>query len=93
MAPRLVHFGAIESPLNPCFGRHVKQLAPAPFAVVSTHQPALGLRGGSCPVLLMCVIHSQGLCLSSGDIDRLMMIKRIWTNWLRLECIDFASNT
>jgi hypothetical protein len=30
----------------PCFGRHVKPLVPAAFAVVSTHQPALGPRGG-----------------------------------------------
>jgi hypothetical protein len=36
----------------PCFGRHVKPLVPA--AVVSTHQPALGPRGGLWPVLLMC---------------------------------------
>jgi hypothetical protein len=38
----------------PCFGRHVKPLVPAAFAVVSTHQPALGPRGGLWPVLLMC---------------------------------------
>jgi hypothetical protein len=38
----------------PCFGRHVKPLIPAAFAVVSTHQPALGPRGGLWPVLLMC---------------------------------------
>jgi hypothetical protein len=46
----------------PCFGRHVKQRlkcsrdqrVPAAFAVVSTQQPALGLRGGLRPVLLMC---------------------------------------
>jgi hypothetical protein len=36
----------------PCFGRHVKPLVPAAFAV-STHQPALGPRGGLRPVLLM----------------------------------------
>jgi hypothetical protein len=30
----------------PCFGRHVKPLFPAAFAVVSTHQPALVPRGG-----------------------------------------------
>jgi hypothetical protein len=29
-----------------CFGRHVKPLTPAAFPVVSTHQPALGARGG-----------------------------------------------
>jgi hypothetical protein len=38
---------------SPCFGRHVKPLVPAAFAVVSTHQPALGPRGGLWPVLLM----------------------------------------
>jgi hypothetical protein len=36
----------------PCFGRHVKTLVPAAFAVVSTHQSALGPRG-LWPVLLM----------------------------------------
>jgi hypothetical protein len=30
----------------PCFGRDVKPLAPAAFAAVSTHQSALGPRGG-----------------------------------------------
>jgi hypothetical protein len=29
-----------------CFGRHVKPLVPAAFTVVSTHQSALGPRGG-----------------------------------------------
>jgi hypothetical protein len=38
----------------PCFGRHVKPLVPAAFAVVGTHQHALGPRGGLWPVLLMC---------------------------------------
>jgi hypothetical protein len=31
---------------SPCFGRYVNPLVPAAFAVVSTHQPALGMRGG-----------------------------------------------
>jgi hypothetical protein len=30
----------------PCFGWYVKPLVSAAFAVVSTHQPELGLRGG-----------------------------------------------
>jgi hypothetical protein len=30
----------------PCFGRHVKPLVPAVFAVASTHQLAVGPRGG-----------------------------------------------
>jgi hypothetical protein len=29
-----------------CFGRHAKALAPATLTVVSTHQSALGPRGG-----------------------------------------------
>jgi hypothetical protein len=37
----------------PCFGTHVKPLVPAAFAVVSTHQPALGPLGGVWPVLVM----------------------------------------
>jgi hypothetical protein len=37
----------------PCFGRHAKPLVPAAFAVVSTHQSALGPRGGLWPVLLV----------------------------------------
>jgi hypothetical protein len=41
-----------QAPL--CYGRHVKQLVPPTFAVVSTHQPALGPHGGLWPVLLMC---------------------------------------
>jgi hypothetical protein len=37
----------------PCFGRHIKQLVPVAFAVISTHQPALGPRGGLWHVLLI----------------------------------------
>jgi hypothetical protein len=37
-----------------CFGRHVKPLVPAAFPVVSTHQSALGPRGGLWPVVFMC---------------------------------------
>jgi hypothetical protein len=37
-----------------CFGRHVKRLVQDAFAVVSTHQSALGRRGGLWPVLLKC---------------------------------------
>jgi hypothetical protein len=39
----------------PYFGRHVKRLVPAAFAVISTHQPALGPRGGLWPVLLITI--------------------------------------
>jgi hypothetical protein len=35
----------------PCFGKPVKPLVPAAFAVVSTHQPALGPRGELWPVI------------------------------------------
>jgi hypothetical protein len=52
-----------------CFGRHVKPLVPAAFAVVSTHQPALGYGPFS-----VCVIHKEGICPSSGDINGLMMM-------------------
>jgi hypothetical protein len=38
---------------SPCFRRHIEPLIPAAFAVVSTHQPALGPRGGLWPVLLV----------------------------------------
>jgi hypothetical protein len=38
----------------PYFGRHVKSWFPTAFAVVSTHQSALGPRGGLWPVLHMC---------------------------------------
>jgi hypothetical protein len=51
-----------------CFGRHVKPLVPAEFAVVSTHQSTLGPRGG-----LQVVISKEGLRPRSGDINRLMM--------------------
>jgi hypothetical protein len=44
----------------PCFGRHVKLLVPAAFAVVNIHQLALGLRGGLWPVVLMCNSFNSG---------------------------------
>jgi hypothetical protein len=61
------------SRVSPCFGRHVKPLVPNAFEVVSTHQPALGPVVSYGP-LSLCVIHKEGLCPSSGDINRLMMI-------------------
>jgi hypothetical protein len=48
--------GSLKSILSrdpPCFRRHVRTLVPAAFAVVSTHQPALGPRGGLWSLLLM----------------------------------------
>jgi hypothetical protein len=49
-----------------CFGRHVKPLVQAAFAVVM-HTP-----NRNRPFSL-CVIHKEGLCPSSGVINRLMM--------------------
>jgi hypothetical protein len=37
-----------------CFGRYVKPLVSAEFAVVSTHQPALAPRGGLWLVFHLC---------------------------------------
>jgi hypothetical protein len=59
----------------PCFGRHVKPLVPAAFAIVS-NQPALGLRVGSWPDLLMC--NREGLCPSSGDINKADDETNLW---------------
>jgi hypothetical protein len=56
----------------PYFGRHTKPLVPVAFAVVSTHQPALAPVGYG--PFSLCVIHKEGLCPSSGNINRLMMM-------------------
>jgi hypothetical protein len=66
----------LTSRVPPCFGRHVKLLVLAAFAVVSTHQSALGESArvvGYGPFSLG-VIHKEGMCHSSGDINRLMMM-------------------
>jgi hypothetical protein len=47
-------------------------LRKAAFAVVTTHQPAQGPRGYG--PFSLCIIHKKGLCPSSGDINRLMMM-------------------
>jgi hypothetical protein len=60
----------------PCFGTHVKPLIPAAFAVVSIQQSTLGPRGGLYSPFSLCVIHKEGLCPSSGGINRLMMMMR-----------------
>jgi hypothetical protein len=57
---------------SPCFGRHVKPLFPAVFAAVSTN-PLWARVVGYGPFSLW-VIHKEGLCFSSGDINRLMMM-------------------
>jgi hypothetical protein len=57
----------------PCFGRHVKSAA---FAVVNTlTNPHWALVVGYGPFSL-CVIHKEGLCPSSGDVNRLMMMMK-----------------
>jgi hypothetical protein len=65
----------------PCFRRHVKPLVQSAFAVVSTHQLALG-------PFSLCVILKEGLCPSSGDINRLMMMG-ILEEDLRCLCYPF----
>jgi hypothetical protein len=56
----------------PCIQRYVKLLVPVAFAVVSTHQLALGPRVGLWPVL-----HNEGLGPRIGAINRLIMIFRV----------------
>jgi hypothetical protein len=68
----------LVSQAPPCFGRYAKPLDPA-FALIITHQSALGPLGGLWPVVLMCN-HKEGLCPSSGDINRLMMMMMNITN-------------
>jgi hypothetical protein len=63
------------------FGRHVEPLVPAAFAVVqhtntsrtAPNNPHWARVVGFGPFSL-CVIHKEGLCLSSGDIKRLMIM-------------------
>jgi hypothetical protein len=62
----------LSSRAPPCFGRHVKPMVPAAFAVVSTNQPALGVVGYGR--FSLCVIHKEGLWQSSRNINRLMMM-------------------
>jgi hypothetical protein len=57
---------------SPCFGRHVKLLVLAAFAVVNTHLPHWTRVVGYGPFSL-CIIDKEGLCPSSGDINGLMM--------------------
>jgi hypothetical protein len=56
--------------IETCFGRNVKPLVPAAFAVVSTTNP----HWARLVDYVLCVIHKERLCPSSGDINRLMMI-------------------
>jgi hypothetical protein len=57
---------------SPCFSRHVKPLVRAEFVVISTN-PHWARVVGYGPFSL-CVIHKEYLCLSSGDISRLLMM-------------------
>jgi hypothetical protein len=59
----------------PCFGRHVKPLVPVAFAL-DPHWPRVV---GYGPFSL-CVIHKEGLCPSSGGINKLMMKPKWSTN-------------
>jgi hypothetical protein len=68
-------------------GKHANPLVPAEFAVVSTHQHALGLCGELSHIrrtVSLCVIHKEALCPSSGDINRLMimMMDHFDTTWM-----------
>jgi hypothetical protein len=51
----------------------------ATFAIVTTHHPAIGSRDGYGPFL--CVIHKEGLCPSSGNINKLMMMMMMMIYW------------
>jgi hypothetical protein len=58
---------------SPCFGRQVKPLVPAAFAITNPlWAPVVGYGPFSS-----CVIHKEGLCPSSGDINRLMMMMKL----------------
>jgi hypothetical protein len=46
---------------------YLKPLGPTVFAVVSTHHSALGMMGYG--PFSFCVIHKEGLCPSSGEIN------------------------
>jgi hypothetical protein len=51
----------------------VKPLLPTAFTVVSTHHPHWARVVGYGP-LSLCVIHKEGPCPSSEDINRLTMM-------------------
>jgi hypothetical protein len=76
MAPRSVRFGVRSRKLSnvgqSLYVRDQKFYFLELLAVVSTQQPALGPRGVLWP---LCLIHKKGLCLRSGAINRLMMVK------------------
>jgi hypothetical protein len=57
--------------------RNVKPLVPDLFAIVSTPTNPHWARVVSYGPYSSCVIHKEGLCLSSGDNNSLMMIMMI----------------
>jgi hypothetical protein len=57
--------------IPPCFRRHVRPLILAVFAVVNTHHCTRVMGYGP---FSLCEIHKEGLCHSSGDINRLVMM-------------------
>jgi hypothetical protein len=64
----------ILSRAPPCFERHINPLVgtnAAAFAVISSHQFAMDYGQ------FLCAFHKEGLSTSSGDINRLMMMKNM----------------
>jgi hypothetical protein len=55
------------------FRRHVKLLVPVIFQIVITHQFSL-TRVVGYGTFSLWVIHKEGLCPSSGDIAKLMIM-------------------
>jgi hypothetical protein len=60
-----------------CFGRHVKPSRLHLLSLAPTNPHWVRVVGYG-PVTL-CVIHREGLCPSSGDINQLMMMMMMWT--------------
>jgi hypothetical protein len=60
-------------PAPPCFGRHVKPLVPAAFASLAPTNPHWARVVGH-GLFSLCVIHKEGLCPRSGDINMLKMM-------------------
>jgi hypothetical protein len=61
--------------------------------VIRTHQSTLGLHGGLWPYSLR-IIYKEGLCPSSGDINRLMLMIAFYINTyipLTLKGVEEAS--
>jgi hypothetical protein len=58
-----------------CFGRHIKLLVLAAFAVVTTTNPQWTRMLCYGPFFLS-VIYKEGLCPSSGEVNRLMMTRK-----------------